>query len=65
MSVEYNKLWVLLEKKNMKKIQLQRAARISGNILARLGNDDYVSLETIEKICKTLDCTTDCILEFK
>lgn len=65
MSVEYSKLWVLLEKKNMKKIQLQREARISGNILARLGNDEYVSLETIEKICKTLDCTTDCILEFK
>lgn len=65
MSVEYIKLWKLLEKKNMKKIQLQREANISGNILARLGKNEYVSLETVEKICRVLDCKVDNILEFK
>ena len=56
MSVEY---------RNMKKIELQKAAKISGNILARLGNNEYVSMETIEKICRTLDCSADDILQFK
>lgn len=65
MSVEYSKLWGILKNKNMKKIELQRAAKISGNILARLGNNEYVSMETIEKICRTLDCSTDDILQFK
>lgn len=65
MSVEYSKLWGILENKNMKKIELQRAAKISGNILARLGNNEYVSMETIEKICRTLDCSADDILQFK
>ena len=49
----------------MKKIELQRAAKISGNILARLGNNEYVSMETIEKICRTLACSADDILQFK
>jgi putative transcriptional regulator len=65
MSVEYSKLWGVLKNKNMKKIELQRAAKISGNILARLGNNEYVSMETIEKICRTLDCSADDILQFK
>ena len=65
MSIDYQKLWKRLEEQEMKKIQLQRDAKISGNILARLGNNEYVSLETIEKICKTLDCTVDDILEFR
>lgn len=65
MSVEYSKLWDTLKNRNMKKIELQKAAKISGNILARLGNNEYVSMETIEKICRTLDCSADDILQFK
>ena len=65
MSVENSKLWDILKNRNMKKIELQKAAKISGNILARLGNNEYVSMETIEKICRTLDCSADDILQFK
>ena len=65
MSVEYSKLWGILKNKNMKKIELHRAAKISGNILARLGNNEDVSLETIVKFCRTLDCSADDILQFK
>ena len=65
MSVEYSKLWDILKNRNMKKMELQKAAKISGNILARLGNNEYVSMETIEKICRTLDCSADDILQFK
>lgn len=65
MSVEYSKLWDILKNRNMKKIELQKAAKISGNILARLGNNEYVSMDTIEKICRTLDCSADDILQFK
>lgn len=65
MSVEYSKLWDILKNRNMKKIELQKAAKISGNILARLSNNEYVSMETIEKICRTLDCSADDILQFK
>ena len=52
MGVSYNRLWKMLIDKNMKRIEMQYPTGISGNILARMGKNQYVSLETIEKICK-------------
>ena len=56
MGVSYNRLWKMLIDKNMKRIEMQYLTGISGNILARMGKNQYVSMETIEKICKKLDC---------
>ena len=64
MGVSYNRLWKMLIDKNMKRIEMQYLTGISGNILARMGKNQYVSMETIEKICKKLDCTVDEMLEF-
>lgn len=64
MAVTYEKLWKLLKEKNMKKIEMQRKAGISGNILARMGKNEYISMESVEKICGALSCRTDDILEF-
>ena len=65
MGVSYNRLWKMLINKNMKRIEMQYLTGISGNILARMGKNQYVSMETIEKICKKLDCTVDEMMEFK
>ena len=64
MGVSYNRLWKMLIDKNMKRIEMQYITGISGNILARMGKNQYVSMETIEKICKKLDCTVDEMMEF-
>lgn len=64
MSVTYGKLWKLLEEKGMKKIELQRKAGISGNILARMGRDEYISMESVEKVCRILHCGVDDMLDF-
>ena len=40
MAVIYDKLWKLLQEKNMKRIEMQRKAGISGNILARMGRNE-------------------------
>lgn len=56
MAVCYEKLWDILDKKNMKRTDLKEAAGISFNVLARLGKEETVSLESIEKICTALDC---------
>ena len=47
-----------------KRQDMQYLTGISGNILARMGKNQYVSMETIEKICKKLDCTVDEMMEF-
>ena len=64
MGVTYGKLWELLEEKEMKKTELQRKAGISGNILARMGRNEYISMESVEKICCVLQCGADDILDF-
>ncbi len=43
MSVSYNRLWKQLIDKNMKRIEMQHLTGISGNILARMGKNQYVN----------------------
>lgn len=65
MSVSYNRLWKLLIDRNMNKTQLRCEAHISTNALARLGKNESVSLETLEKICKALNCDIGDIVEIE
>lgn len=65
MAVTYVKLWKLLLDVNMKKTDLIDKAGISSNILAKLGKNEYVSMESLEKICKTLNCNIGDIVDFK
>ena len=64
MAVSYKRLFHILIDKDMTTSQLQRLAGYSANISTRLKNNNYVSLESIEKICTALDCSIDEIVEF-
>lgn len=59
----YNKLWKLMIDKKMNKTQLRTAAKISSNAMAKLGRDESVSIETLEKICEVLHCDIGDITE--
>ena len=65
MKVCYDKLWKLLIDKKMKKTDLIREAKISSNVLAKMGKEESVSLESIGKICSVFGCNVDDILEFQ
>ena len=47
----------------MKKIELQRSSGISGNVLSRLNKNEYVSMESMEKICALLKCDIGDVME--
>ncbi len=64
MAVSYKKLFHLLIDKGMTNAGLMEKAGFSANIITRIKRDNYISLDTIEKICKTLNCGVDDILEF-
>ncbi len=64
MLVCYDKLWKLLIDKRMNRTDLKDMAGISFNVLAKLGKGETVSLESLYKICKTLDCNIGDIMEF-
>ena len=64
MAVSYKKLFHMLIDRNITPAQLQLEAGYSANISTRLRRDLYVSLESVEKICKVLNCKVDDIVEF-
>ena len=53
-----------MENQRITNAVLMRQANISGNMISRLRRNEYVSLETIENICRIFDCRTDDILDF-
>ena len=59
----YNKLWKLMIDKKINKTQLCKAAGITTNAMAKLGRDESVPLETLEKICVVLNCTINDIVD--
>lgn len=65
MAVCYDKLLHLLIDKRMTNAQLADKAGISANIITRIKKNEYISLESIEKLCHALECSVDDILEFK
>ncbi len=64
MAVDYSNLWKLLIDKKWNKSQLRDAAHISTNAVAKLGRNETVSLETLEKICVALDCEIEDVIGF-
>ncbi|MDY3653120.1 helix-turn-helix domain-containing protein [Dysosmobacter sp.] len=64
MPFSYNKLWKLLIDKNMTKSELTKAIGISSSTMAKMGKNENVSLEVIDKICALLECDINDILEY-
>ena len=57
MQVDYSKLWERYKEKGYKnKTDLIELAGVSTNIVAKLNKGEYVSMESLSKICKALDC---------
>lgn len=65
MSVCYDKLWKILIDRKMNRTDLKEMAGISFNVLAKLGRDEFVSMESLYKICKALNCDIGDIVEFE
>ena len=64
MAVKYDKLFHLLIDRKITNAQLAQKAGVSANIITRLKRDQYISLESIERLCVALNCGVDDILEF-
>lgn len=64
MAIRYDKLFHLMIDRKISNTQLKDMSGVSANIITRLKRDEYVSIESIEKICKALNCSVDEILEF-
>ena len=66
MNTDYRKLWILLIEKGIKnKSDLIPLAGISTNVLAKMNKGEYVSMESLHKICRALKCDIGDIVTFE
>lgn len=64
MAANYSRLWKLLIDRNINKTTLREMSGISTGTLAKLGKNEYVSTEVLDKICTALDCEVGEVIEF-
>ncbi len=64
MTVRYDKLWKLLIDKKMNRTDLKNTAGVSFNVLAKMSRNEFVSLESLCKICTVLACDIEDVMEF-
>lgn len=63
MAVSYNRLWKLLIDKGITKTEMRKRAGISTNVLAKMGRNETVSMDTLAKIAVVMNCGLDDIVE--
>ena len=64
MGWSYNRLWIMLINKGMKKTDLLKVAGINSTSLAKMGKNQPVTMDCLEKICASLQCNIEDIVEY-
>lgn len=64
MAINYDKLWKLISEKNISKSILRDKIGASQSTIVRMGKNQFVSLEVIDKICNALKCFPDDIISY-
>jgi DNA-binding Xre family transcriptional regulator len=62
--IAYEPLWKTMEKRGATTYTLQFKGGISSSTIRRLKAGESVSTNTLEALCKILDCTLDDVIEY-
>ena len=63
MYVSYKKLWKMLIDLDMSKTELIQKSKITTNVMAYMGKNEDIRVESLVKICTALSSTFDDIAE--
>jgi DNA-binding Xre family transcriptional regulator len=61
MAITFYRLWDLMNRRGMKKTDLKEV--LNSRTIAKLSKNETVTTETLDKICKFLDCEIEDICE--
>lgn len=64
MPTSYDKLWKLLIDKKMVREDLRKALGFSPSTMAKMGKEENVSMEVINKICEFFGCNYSDIIDY-
>lgn len=62
--ISYEPFWETLKKKGITTYMLREKHNISPNTLTRMKNNKYLSMRTIEDLCRILSCRLEDIAEY-
>lgn len=65
MAISYNRLWKLLIDKGITKTEMRKKVGISTSVLAKMGKNETVSMDTLARIATAMNCGLDDIVEVK
>ena len=63
MAISYNRLWKLLSDNGITKNEMRKSVGISTSVLAEMGKNESVSVDTLAKIAAVMDYGLDGIVE--
>lgn len=64
MKISYKPLWRQLLEKDMSKMDLLNAAKISTCTLSKLSKNEPLKIDTIKRICEAMNCSIENVIEF-
>ncbi len=62
--ITYKPLWKTLIDKDMKKMDLVSDGTLSRGTLAKMGKNEKVSLDVVERICRRLHCSVEEVIVY-
>jgi putative transcriptional regulator len=65
MHISYQPLWNTLKKRGMRKEDLRISAGLTTNMIANMGKGKHISMDTLLRICKALDCGIADVIELE
>ena len=65
MKLSYEPLWDTLKDRKLKKTDLCDKAGLSRSTIAKMGKEEYVALEVVERICNSLSCQIQDVIEVR
>ena len=62
--IVYNRLWETMKRKGITKYYLTAKCGFSPSMITRLKRNQSVTIDTIDRLCRILDCNIEDIAEY-
>lgn len=62
--IDYSPLWKMMEEKNIFQYYLVKHGNIDNKTIYNLKRNKGITMATLEKLCRALDCTANDIVSF-
>jgi DNA-binding Xre family transcriptional regulator len=63
--VNYKRLWKLLIDRDISKTDLRVMTNIAPSTFSKMANNEYVALDVLVRICVSLECGLDDVVEME